>query len=236
MKSRHFFSISTDFHQQEKRYLKKKKSLEAKVNLQNKTSDSQWRMSQLSGWTCEETCRRLGCRCPLVSWPASSPETDPARQSTMSEINFSNSTFEHVNIGPLLLTSSLLLPRRTNLPSRSTSSTVTRPLAEACWLMRALVMAPPCRLEVSLSLSLRRRFLLLLAPEELRLLVCSTRLVWLRPEAEVRVTVTRLGGGLGERRNLNEREKDKECEREKGKRGRDNKRERREATVAQVVE
>lgn len=102
------------------------------------------------------------------------------------------------------------------MPSRSTSSTVTRPLAEACWLMRALVTAPPCRLEVSLSLSLRRRFLLLLAPEELRLLVCSTRLVWQWPEAEVRVTVTRVGGGLGERRSLEEREHERGSGREKG--------------------
>lgn len=68
--------------------------------------------------------------------------------------------------------------------------------------MRVLVTVPPTMLEVSLSLSLRRRFLLLLAPEELRLLVCSRRLVWLWPEVEDRVTVTLVGGGLGERRSL----------------------------------
>lgn len=104
-------------------------------------------------------------------------------------------------------TSSALLLRRTNLPSRSTSSTVMRPLAEACWLMRVLVTLPPAMLEVSLSLSLRRRFLVLPAPEELRLLEAvvaewSRRLVWLWPEAEVRVTVTLVGGGLGDRRSL----------------------------------
>lgn len=71
-------------------------------------------------------------------------------------------------------------------------------------------------LEVSLSLSLRRRFLVLAVPEELRLLdavapkaaeaepapECSKRLVWLWLEPEVRVTVTLVGGGLGERRSL----------------------------------
>lgn len=110
------------------------------------------------------------------------------------------------------LTSSALLLRRTNLPSRSTSSTVMRPLAEACWLMRVLVTVPPTMLEVSLSLSLRRRFLLLAAPEELRLLEAvaavaaeadwSKRLAWLWLEPEVRVTMTLVGGGLGDRRSL----------------------------------
>lgn len=101
-------------------------------------------------------------------------------------------------------TSSDLLLRRTNLPSRSTSSTVMRPLAEACWLIRVLVTVPPTMLEVSLSLSLRRRFLLLPVPEEMWLLEAdwSRRLEWLWPEAEVRVTVTLLGGGLGDRRSL----------------------------------
>lgn len=62
------------------------------------------------------------------------------------------------------------------------------PLAEACWLIRVFVTVAPTVQEVSLSLSLRRRFLL---PEEL----------WLRPEAEaeVRVTVAFVGGGLGDR-------------------------------------
>ena len=50
--------------------------------------------------------------------------------------------------------------------------------------MRVLVTVPPARLEVSLSLSLRRRFLALAVPEELRLLEavveeCRRRLVWL---------------------------------------------------------
>lgn len=63
-------------------------------------------------------------------------------------------------------------------------------------------------------MSLQRRLLELPAPEELRLLdavaakpveaepAWSKRLVWLRPEPEVRVTVTLVGGGLGERRSL----------------------------------
>lgn len=75
--------------------------------------------------------------------------------------------------------------------------------------MRVLVTALPTRLEVSLSLSLRRRFFLLLVPEELRLLEAvavaaelSRRLVWLWPEPEVRDTVTLVGGGLGDRRSL----------------------------------
>ena len=104
-------------------------------------------------------------------------------------------------------TSSALLPRRMNLPSRSTSSTVMRPLAEACWLRRVLVTAPPAMLDVSLSLSLRRRFLELAAPEELRLLEAvvadwSRRLVWLWLEPEVRATETLMVGGLGDRRSL----------------------------------
>lgn len=110
-------------------------------------------------------------------------------------------------------TSSALLLRRTNLPSRSISSTVMRPLAEACWLIRVFVRVAPTVLEVSLSLSLRRRFLL---PEELRLLEaavpeCRRRLVWLCPgaEVEVRVTVTFVGGGLGDRRNLIRKKKTK---------------------------
>lgn len=110
------------------------------------------------------------------------------------------------------ITSSDLLLRRMNLPSRSTSSTVTRPLAEACWLMRVLVTVPPATLEVSLSLSFRRRFLVLPTPEELRLLEAvaewSRRLVWAWLEPEVRVTVTFVGGGLGERRSLRGKESD----------------------------
>lgn len=44
-------------------------------------------------------------------------------------------------------------------------------------------------------------------PEELRLLEAvaaewSRRLLWLWPEPEVRVTVTLVGGGLGDRRSL----------------------------------
>lgn len=92
------------------------------------------------------------------------------------------------------------------MPSRSISSTVMRPLAEACWLIRVFVTVAPTVLEVSLSLSLRRRFLL---PEEFRLLEVAVperrrRLVWLCPEAEaeVRVTVTLVGGGLGDKRSL----------------------------------
>lgn len=55
------------------------------------------------------------------------------------------------------LTSSALLLSRTYFPSRSTSSTVTRPLADACWLMRVRAMAPPATLDASLSVSLGRR-------------------------------------------------------------------------------
>lgn len=83
--------------------------------------------------------------------------------------------------------------------------------------MRVRVTAPPARLEVSLSLSLRRLFLALAVPEELRLPLVdwTTRPLWLCPEPEVRVvwvcaepepvvrdTVTRVGGGLGDRRSL----------------------------------
>lgn len=57
------------------------------------------------------------------------------------------------------LTSSDLLLILTYFPSRSTSSTVTRPLAEACWVMRVRAMAPPVKLEASLSVSLGRRLL-----------------------------------------------------------------------------
>ncbi len=50
-------------------------------------------------------------------------------------------------------------------------------------------------------------------PEELRLLEAvvaawSRRLVWPWPEAEVRVTVTLVGGGLGDRRSLKERQEE----------------------------
>lgn len=58
-----------------------------------------------------------------------------------------------------LLTSSALLLSLMYLPSRSTSSTVTRPLAEACWVMRVRATAPPAKLEASLSVSLGRRLL-----------------------------------------------------------------------------
>lgn len=83
--------------------------------------------------------------------------------------------------------------------------------------MRVRVTAPPARLEVSLSLSLRRLFLALAVPEELRLPLVdwTTRPLWLCPEPDVRVvsvcaepepvvrdTVTRVGGGLGDRRSL----------------------------------
>lgn len=48
---------------------------------------------------------------------------------------------------------------------------------------------------------------MLAVPEELRLLeaaveVWCMRLVWLWPELEVRVTMTLVGGGLGDRRSL----------------------------------
>lgn len=58
-----------------------------------------------------------------------------------------------------LLTSSALLLSLMYFPSRSTSSTVTRPLAEACWVMRVRATAPPAKLEASLSVSLGRRLL-----------------------------------------------------------------------------
>lgn len=63
-------------------------------------------------------------------------------------------------------------------------------------------------LEVSLSLSLRRRFLVLWTPEELRLLEAvapeqSKRLEWVWPEPEVRVTIT-LAAVPGDRLNLGE--------------------------------
>lgn len=57
------------------------------------------------------------------------------------------------------LTSSALLLSLTYLPSRSTSSTVHRPLAEACWVMRVRATDPPVKLEASLSVSLGRRLL-----------------------------------------------------------------------------
>lgn len=74
--------------------------------------------------------------------------------------------------------------------------------------MRVLVTVFPVTLEVSLSLSLRRRFFDMLVPEELRLLEAAaeeewcTRVVWEWPEPEVRDTVTFVGGGLGDRRSL----------------------------------
>lgn len=100
------------------------------------------------------------------------------------------------------LTWSALLLRRTYLPSRSTSSTVTRPLAEACWAMRVRVTVPPITLDASLSVSFRRRFLALALPEELRLLLWTMRVCAWEPEPEERVTVTRVGGGLGDSRSL----------------------------------
>lgn len=101
------------------------------------------------------------------------------------------------------VTSSALLLSRMNLPSRSTSSTVMRPLAEACWLMRVLLTVPPTMLEVSLSLSLRRRFLEALVPDELRLLEATTEEWWCRrPEPDERATATLVTEGLGDRRSL----------------------------------
>ena len=94
-----------------------------------------------------------------------------------------------------------MLLRRTNLPSRSTSSTVTRPLAEACWAMRVRVTVPPITLDASLSVSFILRFLAV--PEELRLLLlCTMRVCACVPEPEERVTVTRDGGGEGDRRSI----------------------------------
>lgn len=40
----------------------------------------QWQFLRPSEWTCGETCRWWGCRCLLVSSPASCPEIDPAGQ------------------------------------------------------------------------------------------------------------------------------------------------------------
>lgn len=81
--------------------------------------------------------------------------------------------------------------------------------------MRALVTAPPVTLEVSLSLSLRRRFLVTAVPEEVRLLEAAVEewsrrlaLLWPWPEPEVRVTVTLVDTGLGDRRSL-ERDRDR---------------------------
>ncbi|TNN53208.1 hypothetical protein EYF80_036569 [Liparis tanakae] len=45
------------------------------------------------------------------------------------------------------------------LRDKSTSSTVSRPLAEACWAMRVRATAPPAMLEASLSVSLGRSLL-----------------------------------------------------------------------------
>lgn len=97
------------------------------------------------------------------------------------------------------LTSSALLLSLTYFPSRSTSSTVTRPLAEACWVMRVRVRAPPPKLEASLSTSLGRRLL----AGELWALLWTERAA----EAEERLPVTLVGGGLGERRSLQGRTK-----------------------------
>lgn len=79
--------------------------------------------------------------------------------------------------------------------------------------MRVLVMVPPTMLDVSLSLSFRRRFLLALdevrqleaaaaaaAAEEEAAAERSRQLVW--PDPEDRVTVTLVEEGLGERRSL----------------------------------
>lgn len=66
--------------------------------------------------------------------------------------------------------------------------------------MRVRVTVPPITLDASLSLSFRRRFLAL--PEELRLLLWTVRVCVCEPEPEERVTVTRVGGGLGDRRSL----------------------------------
>lgn len=90
-----------------------------------------------------------------------------------------------------------------NFPSRSTSFTTMRPLADACWLMWDFTTVPPTMLAATLSL--RRRFLVLLAPEEVRLLdataeECSRRLAWDEPVE--RVTMTLAEGGLGDRRSL----------------------------------
>lgn len=66
---------------------------------------------------------------------------------------------------------------------------------------------------LEVSLSLRRRFLV---PEEFRLLVAGPpvrrrRLVCPEAEAEVRVTVTLVGGGLGDKRSLKCKKDRKRC-------------------------
>ena len=85
----------------------------------------------------------------------------------------------------------------------STSSTVTRPLAEACWVTRVLTAGPPAKLDASLSVSLARRRL----AEELWALQCTVRERAAAepdppPEPEMMRLVTLVGGGLGESRSL----------------------------------
>lgn len=76
--------------------------------------------------------------------------------------------------------------------------------------MRVLVTVPVV-LEVSLSLSLRRRFLLMAIPDELRLLEAAaaaaaeewcTRPVWAWPDPEERATAVLAEGGLGDNFSL----------------------------------
>lgn len=102
------------------------------------------------------------------------------------------------------------------MPSWSSLVILTRPLAEARWPMRVLVTVPVV-LEVSLSLSLRRRFLLMAIPDELRLLEAAAaaeewcaRPVWAWPDPEERATAVLAEGGLGDNFSLKTVEHERE--------------------------